>query len=101
MRWTPRWCWVQARREAGLLSISETPDVEGTGRTVPTFIVALLIVAAIVLLASTLVSGRRDRDPAASVDSFQRAMSAMSSQPPRSAADHDDVPAGDGPSSPR
>lgn len=43
----------------------------------PTAIVAVLIVAAIALLVRSLLSGRRDRDPAASVDSFQRAMTAM------------------------
>lgn len=40
-------------------------------------IVPLLIVAALVLLASAWVSGRRDRDPVSSVHSFQRALSAM------------------------
>lgn len=49
----------------------------------PTFIVALLIVAALALLASAMLSGRRDRDPASSVDHFNRAMSAMSNQAPR------------------
>ena len=43
----------------------------------PTVIVALLIVAAIVLLVRSWMSGRRDRDPSASVHSFQRAMTAM------------------------
>lgn len=40
-------------------------------------IVPLLIVAALVLLASSWLSGRRDRDPVSSVHSFQRALSAM------------------------
>lgn len=45
-----------------------------------TIIVAVLIAAALVLLVSSLVSGRRDRDPASSVHSFQRAMTAMGSE---------------------
>lgn len=49
----------------------------------PTFIVALLIVAALALLASAMLSGRRDRDPASSVDHFNRAMTAMSNSAPR------------------
>ena len=48
----------------------------------PTFIIALLIVAAIGLLASSVLGGRRDRDPASSVDHFNRAMSAMSNATP-------------------
>lgn len=48
----------------------------------PTFIMALLIVAAIGLLASSLLGGRRDRDPASSVNHFNRAMSAMSNATP-------------------
>lgn len=42
-----------------------------------TAIVALLVVAAIALLVRTWLGGRRDRDPAASVHSFQRALTAM------------------------
>ena len=49
-----------------------------------TAVIALLIVAAIVLLVRSWWSGRRDRDPAASVHSFQRALTAM---------DHHDTPA--------
>lgn len=48
----------------------------------PTFIIALLIVAAIGLLASSVLGGRRDRDPSSSVDHFNRAMSAMSNATP-------------------
>ncbi len=48
----------------------------------PTFIIALLIVAAIGLLASSVLGGRRDRDPASSVNHFNRAMSAMSNATP-------------------
>jgi hypothetical protein len=44
---------------------------------VSSIIVPLLIVAALVLLASSWLSGRRDRDPVSSVHSFQRALSAM------------------------
>ena len=48
---------------------------------------ALLIVAAIGLLASSVLGGRRDRDPASSVNHFNRAMSAMSNAaPPRPGA---------------
>ena len=53
----------------------------------PTAIVALLIVAAIVLLVRTWLSGRRDRDPAASVHSFQRALTAMGHETVRRAED--------------
>ena len=54
----------------------------------PTFIMALLIVAAIGLLASSVLGGRRDRDPASSVHHFNRAMSAMSNAaPPRPGRD--------------
>lgn len=49
---------------------------------VPTFIMALLIVAAIGLLASSVLGGRRDRDPSSSVHHFNRAMSAMSNATP-------------------
>ena len=59
----------------------------------PTAIVALLIVAAIVLLVRSLLSDRRDRDPAASVHSFQRAMSAMGQEAtgaPRAEPHHED-----------
>ncbi len=48
----------------------------------PTFIMALLIVAAIGLLASSVLGGRRDRDPSSSVNHFNRAMSAMSNATP-------------------
>lgn len=50
----------------------------------PTFIMALLIVAALGLLASSWWSGRRGRDPSSSVHHFHRAMNAMeSATPPR------------------
>lgn len=56
----------------------------------PTFIMALLIVAALGLLASSLLSGRRDRDPSSSVHHFHRAMNAMSNAtPPASSGGHD------------
>lgn len=55
----------------------------------PTFIVALLIVAALALLVSAMLSGRRDRDPASTVDHFNRAMSAMSNGAPRSTTPRD------------
>jgi hypothetical protein len=49
---------------------------------VPTIIMALLIVAALALLASSWLGGRRDRDPSSSVNHFNRAMSAMSNAAP-------------------
>lgn len=55
----------------------------------PTAIVALLIVAAIVLLVRSWLSGRSGRDPAASVDSFQRALTAMGHESTRQAEDGD------------
>lgn len=50
----------------------------------PTFIMALLIVAALGLLASSWLSGRRDRDPSSSVNHFHRAMAAMQNATPPS-----------------
>ena len=50
----------------------------------PTFIVALLIVAALGLLASSWLTGRRGRDPASSVNHFHRAMDAMQNATPPS-----------------
>lgn len=43
---------------------------------------ALLILAAVALLATSWLGGRRDRDPSSSVDHFNRAMSAMSNAAP-------------------
>lgn len=48
----------------------------------PTVIMALLILAALGLLASQFVSGRRHNDPASSVASFHRALSAMQNTTP-------------------
>lgn len=45
---------------------------------------ALLIVAALGLLASSWLSGRRDRDPSSSVNHFHRAMAAMQNATPPS-----------------
>lgn len=50
----------------------------------PTFIVALLIIAALGLLVSSWMSGRRDRDPSSSVNHFHRAMDAMQNATPPS-----------------
>lgn len=53
-----------------------------------TLIVALLIVAAIGVLLTSWLNGRRDRDPASSVDSFSRAMTAIhNSTPPAPGTD--------------
>lgn len=43
---------------------------------------ALLIVAALGLLASSWLGGRRDRDPSSSVNHFHRAMDAMQNATP-------------------
>ena len=53
----------------------------------PTFIMALLIVAALGLLASSWLTGRRDRDPSSSVHHFHRAMSAMQNATPPNPGD--------------
>lgn len=58
---------------------------------VPTLIVALLVVAALVLLATSVFGGRRDRDPSSSVHSFQRALHAMGNEPAGTARDRDDA----------
>lgn len=53
----------------------------------PTLIMALLIVAAIGLLVTSWLGGRRDRDPSSSVHHFSRAMSAVeNATPPRPGA---------------
>lgn len=56
----------------------------------PTFIMALLIVAALALLATSWWGGRRDRDPSSSVNHFHRAMSAMQNATPPGAPGPDD-----------
>ncbi len=56
---------------------------------VPTLIVALLVVAALVLLATSVFGGRRDRDPSSSVHSFQRALHAMGNEPAGTARGRD------------
>lgn len=58
------------------------PSRHTEGPVVPTFIMALLIVAALALLATSWWGGRRDRDPSSSVDHFHRAMSAMQNAAP-------------------
>lgn len=62
----------------------------------PTLIMAVLIVAALGLLASSWLGGRRDRDPSSSVNHFHRAMSAMQNAAPPSPgssrpAEHDEA----------
>lgn len=57
----------------------------------PTFIMALLIVAALALLASSWLGGRRDRDPSSSVNHFHRAMSAMQNATPPTPGRHADT----------
>lgn len=59
----------------------------------PTFIMALLIVAAVGLLASSWLTGRRGRDPSSSVDHFHRAMSAMQNATPPGPGGAGDAPA--------
>lgn len=57
-----------------------------------TLIVALLIVAAIGVLLTSWLNGRRDRDPASSVNSFNRAMTAIhNSTPPAPGSDAADA----------
>ena len=61
----------------------------------PTFIMALLIVAALALLATSWWGGRRDRDPSSSVNHFHRAMSAMQNATPPGTSGPDDDPSVD------
>ncbi len=58
----------------------------------PTFIMALLIVAALALLASSWWGGRRDRDPSSSVNHFHRAMDAMQNATPPVISGAEDEP---------
>lgn len=71
-------------------SVRATRSHEGN-TAVPTLIVALLVVAALVLLATSVFGGRRDRDPSSSVHSFQRALHAMGNEPAGTARDRDDA----------